>query len=96
MEDSVARERLESAIVDGEPNRRLVRRGPLDAVPPVGRNRNEVAGLHGDSTVVVLKPQPGFTAQHDDPLVLILVVVRIERRSRDRDAEVRAVAGALE
>jgi hypothetical protein len=28
-------------------------------------------------------------------VVLILLVVRIERRSRDRDAEVRAVAGAL-
>jgi hypothetical protein len=29
-------------------------------------------------------------------LVLILLIVRIERRSRDRDAEVRAVASALE
>jgi Domain of unknown function (DUF4328) len=29
-------------------------------------------------------------------VVLILVIVRIERRSRNRDAEVRAVAGALE
>jgi hypothetical protein len=29
-------------------------------------------------------------------LVLILLIVRIERRSRDRDAEVRAVAGALQ
>src|SRR4029079_14363082 len=29
-------------------------------------------------------------------LVLILLIVRIERRSRDRDAEVRAVSGSLE
>jgi hypothetical protein len=29
-------------------------------------------------------------------LVLILLIVRIERRSRDRDAEVRAVAATLE
>ena len=29
-------------------------------------------------------------------VVLILLIVRIERRSRDRDAEVRAVAGSLE
>ena len=55
-----------------QPDRRLLWRRPLDSMPLVCRNVDEVPRLHLDCPI--LKPKPCRSLQHDDPFVLVLVV----------------------
>src|ERR1022692_41475 len=53
-----------------QPDRRLVRRRPLDPVPFVRRDVDEVAGLHLHD--LVIEAEPCCAIQHHDPFVPIL------------------------
>ena len=61
-----------------QPDRRLVRRRPLNPVPFVRRDVDE-AGRHLQGSV--LEPEPCSAHQDHDPLVLILVVPEAIGRS---------------
>ncbi len=55
-----------------QPDRRLVRRCPLDPVLLPGGDVHEIARLQFD--LAILKAEPCLPFQYHDPLVLVLVV----------------------
>lgn len=55
-----------------QPNRRLLRIGPLNTMPPMGRDVDERAGRHLDQ--LILEPQPGGTLEQQDEFALGLIV----------------------
>src|ERR1700724_2589922 len=61
-------------VKHGEPDRRLGRVGPLDAVPAMRRDLQPVAGTKKARLCLVLEAQPGRTGQQQNPFGLVLVV----------------------
>src|SRR4051812_41807720 len=60
------------AMKDRKPDGRLRRVGPLDAVPPVRRDMQPVAGAEGPDVAFVSKPQPRRAAQQQHPFGFVL------------------------
>src|SRR5579875_3434432 len=84
----------------GEPNRRLMRVGPLDPVPPVGRDVEERPWPQF-YRLLALESQPGRTLHEQDPLVGILVVPEalgrsVAQRDDPFDAKARSAGERLD
>src|SRR3954452_20579270 len=70
------------AIKDGEPNRRVVRVGPLDTVSPMRRDLDPIPGAETARFGLVLEAQPRRAAQQQYPFGLVLVVPESGRARR--------------
>ena len=62
-------------IVNRQPDRFLRRIGPIDAMPPVRRDVDEVAGIQFHDNV--LESDPGGALEHQHPFVPVLVIPKI-------------------
>jgi hypothetical protein len=83
--------------MEREPDGRLRRVGPLDAVAAARRNQEVIARAQRDRRGVALEAEAGAAAQQDDPLVAVLLVPAPgRRRVAPRDDALEAERRRLE
>ena len=83
--------------MDRQPDGGHIGRGPIDPVPLVGRDVDEITWLHLDGQFVAIEAEPGCPFEDNDEFGLILIVPEAGRRGvAVRDDPLDAHVGSSE